>query len=221
MMKRKAVLITLLALLVISGGAIGFYYWYQGTHYLSTEDARIQGDQYKVMPQITGEITRIDVKEGDTVQRDTVIAEQDFSGLDPSMIEKSIVRAPITGNVIKLYSKEHETAAVGSPVALMVNMDEVYVSANIEEGDIGKVKEGQQVDITVDTYDGQQITGKVRKIGQAANSVFSLIPATNTSGNFNKVKQRIPIEIAIDKPADMNLIPGTNVEVKIHIKGEE
>ena len=220
-MKRKAVLITLLALLVISGGAIGFYYWYQGTHYLKSEDARIQGDQYKVMPQITGELTRIDVHEGDTVEKDAVIAEQDMANMDPSMIEKSIVRAPITGNVIKIYSKEHETAAVGSPVALIVNMDEVYVSANIEEGDIGKVKEGQKVDITVDTYDGQVITGKVRKFGQAANSVFSLIPTTNTTGNFNKVKQRVPIEIAINKPEDMNLIPGTNVEVKIHIKGEE
>ncbi len=207
-MKRKVVLITLLALLVISGGAIGFYYWYQGTHYLKSEDARIQGDQYKVMPQITGEITRIDVHEGDAVQKDAVIAEQDMSNVDPSMIGKSIIRAPITGNVIKVYSKEHETAAVGSPVALIVNMDEVYVSANIEEGDIGKVKEGQKVDITVDTYDGQEISGKVRKIGQAANSVFSLIPATNTTGNFNKVKQRVPIEIAINKPADMNLIPG-------------
>ena len=111
-MKRKVVLITLLALLVISGGAIGFYYWYQGTHYLKSEDARIQGDQYKVMPQITGEITRIDVHEGDTVQKDAVIAEQDMSNMDPSMIEKSIIRAPITGNVIKVYSKEHETAAV-------------------------------------------------------------------------------------------------------------
>ena len=137
------------------------------------------------------------------------------------MIEKSIIRAPITGNVIKVYSKEHETAAPGSALALMVNMDEVYVSANIEEGEIGKIKEGQVVEVSVDTYNGQKILGKVRKIGQASNSVFSLIPATNTTGNFNKVKQRVPIEIAINKPEDMNLIPGTNVEVKIHIFKEE
>ena len=80
-MKRKKVLIILLVLLVISGAAIGFYYWYQGTHYLKSEDARIQGDQYKVMPQIAGEITRIDVHEGDTVQKDAVIAEQDISNI--------------------------------------------------------------------------------------------------------------------------------------------
>lgn len=220
-MERKVVLITLLVLFVMSGGAIGIYYWYQGTHYLKTEDARIQGDQYKVMPQITGDITSLDVQEGDTVQKGAVIAEQDIANIDPSMIEKSIIRAPITGNVIKIYSKEYETVAPGATVAVMVNMDEVYVSANIEEGDIEKVKVGQTVEVSIDTYDGQVLLGKVRKIGQASNSVFSLIPATNTSGNFNKVKQRVPIEIAINKPADMVLLPGTNVEVKIHIAKEE
>lgn len=220
-MNRKVVLITLLVLFVMSGGAIGYYYWYQGTHYLKTEDARIQGDQYKVMPQITGDITSMDVQEGDSVQKGAVIAQQDISNMDPSMIEKSIIRAPITGNVIKIFSKEYETAAPGSAVALMVNMDEVYVSANIEEGDIGKIKEGQIVEVSIDTNDGQVLLGKVRKIGQASNSVFSLIPATNTTGNFNKVKQRVPIEIAINKPTDMILIPGTNVEVKIHIAKEE
>lgn len=216
-MKRKLVLTILLAAMIISGGGIGYYYWYQGAHYVKTEDARIQGDQYRVMPQISGEITHIDIQEGDTLQKNEAIAEQDVSNMDPSMIDKSIIRAPISGNVIKIFSKEHETAAPGQAVALMVNMDEVYVSANIEETEITKIKEGQVVEISVDTLDGKIIAGKVRKIGQAANSVFSLIPATNTSGNFNKVKQRIPIEIAVNKPEDMELIPGTNVEIKIHI----
>ncbi|MDQ0246653.1 multidrug resistance efflux pump [Bacillus fengqiuensis] len=216
-MKRKLVLTILLAVMISSGGGIGYYYWYQGAHYVKTEDARIQGDQYRVMPQISGEITHIDIQEGDTLQKNEAIAEQDVSNMDPSMIDKSIIRAPISGNVIKVFSKEHETAAPGQAVALMVNMGEVYVSANIEETEITKIKEGQVVEISVDTLDGKVIAGKVRKIGQAANSVFSLIPATNTSGNFNKVKQRIPIEIAVNKPEDMELIPGTNVEIKIHI----
>lgn len=216
-MKRKLVLTILLAAMVISGGGVGYYYWYQGAHYIKTEDAHIQADQYKVMPQISGEITRIDVQEGDTLQKNEAIAQQDTSNMDPSMIDKSIVRAPISGDVIKVFSKEHETAAPGQTVALMANMDEVYVSANIEETEITKVKEGQVVEISIDTLDGKVIAGKVRKIGEAANSVFSLIPATNTSGNFNKVKQRIPIEIAINKPEDLKLIPGTNVEIKIHI----
>ncbi|WP_153945137.1 HlyD family secretion protein, partial [Acinetobacter baumannii] len=82
----------------------------------------------------------------------------------------------------------------------------------IEETDIQRIKPGQQVDIVLDALNGQSITGKVRKIGKASNSTFSLIPATNSSGNFNKVTQRIPIEISINQPKDIELIPGTNVE---------
>lgn len=216
-MKRKVILTILLALFVISGGGLGFYYYYQGTHFIKTEDARISGDQYKVMAQISAELSQFDIEEGDTLGKDEAIAEQDITNLDASMINKSIVRAPIDGTVIKLLSKEHEIVAAGTPVALMLNMDELYVTANIEENDIGHIQVGQFVDVSIDTLDGTAIPGKVRKIGNASNSTFSLVPAVNTSGNFNKVTQRIPIEIAIAKPKDMQLIPGTNVEVKIHI----
>lgn len=217
-MKKKYVLIILLVLFVISGGGIGYYFYYQSTHFLKTEDARIAGDQYKVMPQISAEITNIDVKEGDTLLKNEAIAEQDTTNLDPGLIRKSIIRAPIDGTVIKLLSKEHEIAAAGQPVALMVDMNKLYVSANIEETDIKKVKIGQDVDVSIDILEGQTIPGKVRDIGKATNSALSLVPAVNTSGNFNKVTQRIPIEIAIVKPESIDLIPGSNVEVNIHIK---
>jgi len=98
----------------------------------------------------------------------------------------------------------------------MADMKNLYVSANIEETDINRIKLGARVDITLDTIEGESIQGKVRKIGQASNSVFSAIPATNTSGNFNKVTQRIPIEIALNVPDGLTLIPGTNVEIKIY-----
>jgi len=217
-MKRKLILLILLALFLVSGGGLGYYYFYQGTHFVKTEDARISGDQYKVMPQISAEITRFDVEEGETLAQNEAIAEQDVSNIDPSMINKSVIRAPINGTVIKLLVKEHEIAAAGQAVALMLNMDELYVSANIEETDITKIKVGQLVDVSIDTLDGIVIPGKVRKIGEASNSIFTLVPAVNTSGNFNKVTQRIPIEIAIAKPDGTKLIPGTNVEVSIHIK---
>ncbi|BDH62898.1 secretion protein HlyD [Lysinibacillus sp. PLM2] len=217
-MKKKDILTLLLVLFVFSGGGIGFYFYYQGTHYLKTEDARIAGDQYKVMPQISAEITNIDVKEGDILVKSEAIAEQDTTNLDPGMIRKSIIRAPINGTVIKLLSKEHEIAAAGQPVAIMMDMNQLYVSANIEETNINKVKVGQDVDVSIDSLNGETIPGKVRDIGKATNSTLSLVPAVNTSGNFNKVTQKIPIEIAILKPEDLELIPGSNVEVTIHIK---
>ncbi|MEW4372344.1 HlyD family secretion protein [Paenibacillus kandeliae] len=215
-MKKKLTLWILVALLVISGGALGYYYWYQGTYYIKSDDARITADQYKVMPQITAKLTHIDVEEGDTLKRNEPIAEQDVSGLTSDAISKSILRAPIDGTVLKLYSKTNEIASPSSTVAVMADLNNLYVSTNIEETDISRIKLGALVDITLDAASDEIIQGKVRKIGQASNSVFSVIPATNTSGNFNKVTQRIPVEIALNVPEGLQLIPGTNVEVKIH-----
>ncbi|MFD1888199.1 HlyD family secretion protein [Paenibacillus wenxiniae] len=215
-MKRKIILSILVVLLVVSGGTIGYYYWYQGAHYVKSDDARITADQYKVMPQITAEIDHIDVEEGDVLKRNEPIAEQNVSGLDSSVISKSVLRAPIDGTVIKIYSKEHEIAAPSSAVAIVADMKNLYVSTNIEETDINRIKPGELVDVTLDADGDHVIQGKVRKVGQASNSVFALIAATNTSGNFNKVTQRIPVEIALNVPDGMTLIPGTNVEVKIH-----
>ncbi|CAJ1316605.1 putative efflux system component YhbJ [Paenibacillus nuruki] len=206
----------LIVLLVISGGTLGYYYWYQGTHFVKTEDARISATQYKVMPQITAELNHIDVEEGDVLKQNEPIAEQDVSGLDSSMISKSVLRAPIDGTVLKIYSKEHEIGTPSSPVAIMADMNDLYVSSNIEETDINRIKPGQVVDVSLDADGDYTIQGKIRKIGEASNSVFANIAATNTSGNFNKVTQRIPVEIALNVPKDMKLIPGTNVVVKIH-----
>ncbi|WP_046212447.1 efflux RND transporter periplasmic adaptor subunit [Paenibacillus wulumuqiensis] len=215
-MRKKITLWVLIVLLVVSGGALGYYYWYQGAYFVKSDDARITADQYKVMPQLTARLNHIDIEEGDTLQKNEPIAEQDVSGLESSSISKSVVRAPISGTVIKLYSKVNEIASPSSTIAIMADMNSLYVSTNIEETDISRIKLGALVDITLDAAGDQVIQGKVRKVGQASNSVFSVIPATNTSGNFNKVTQRIPVEIALNVPEGMKLIPGTNVEVKIH-----
>ncbi|MFT9849517.1 HlyD family secretion protein [Aneurinibacillus sp. REN35] len=216
-MNRKGILWILLSVMMISGGGISYYYWYQGAHYVTTEDARIQGDSYRVMPQIAGEIMQIHVEEGDVLRQNDAVAEQDAANMDPSMVSHAMLRAPIDGTVIKVYMRKHEMGTPGQPVAMMMDMNHLYVSANIEETDIERIKPGQQVDIVLDALSGKSVTGKVRKIGKASNSTFSLIPATNASGNFNKVTQRIPIEITINQPKDIELIPGTNVEVKIHV----
>ncbi|MNW24194.1 putative multidrug resistance protein EmrK [compost metagenome] len=217
-MSKKKILPVLVILLILSGGTIGFYYWYQGSHFVKSEDARIQADAYKVMPLISAEITHIDVEEGDELLKDEPVAEQDVSGLDSSMINKSVLHAPISGTVIKVHAKEHEMGTPGQAVVTMADMNSLYVSANIEETDISRIAAGQLVDVTLDAAGNRSIQGKVRTIGQATNSVFSLISSVNTSGNYNKVTQRIPIEIELNVPEGMKLIPGSNVEVKIHTK---
>lgn len=217
-MERKKSLILILILIIGSGIGIGFYYWYQGEHYVKTEDARFAGDLYKATPQISGEISNVFIEEGEVVQENQTLAEIDTANLDASSINKAVVKSPINGTVVKVYSKAEELASPSQPFALIMDLDDLHVSANIEETDIAKIKEGQDVMVSLDVLGGQKLEGKVSKIGKATNSTFSLLSSVNTSGNFNKVTQLIPIEITVFKPKDLELIPGSNVVIKIKIK---
>lgn len=217
-MKRKLVLYVILLLLVVGGGGIGYYYWYQGENYLTTEDARVSGDIYRVMPKMTGKLTNLAVKEGDSVVADQVVGQQDTSNLAGNLLENSVLRSPITGTVIKTQAKEGEVVSTGQSVALVIDESKLYISANLEETEIERLKLGQKVDLTMDAYPGKQLSGHLMEIGQATNSTFSLLPATNTSGNFTKVTQRIPIKIAIDDTAGLHLAAGLNAKIKVHVK---
>jgi multidrug resistance efflux pump len=217
-MKKKFVLTLLLALLVIAGGGIGYYYWYEGTHYVKTEDARVAGDIYRIMPRISGKITSLQIAEGDTVVADQIVGQQDTMNLATNMLDNATLRSPISGTVIKLLAKEGEVVAPGQAVAMVIDESKLYISANIEETELSRVKLGQKVAVTVDAFPDKRLSGHVEEIGEATNSTFSLLPATNTSGNFTKVTQRIPIKISIDDSDGTDLSAGMNAVIKIFVK---
>ncbi|MEW9700819.1 HlyD family secretion protein [Paenibacillus sp. SI8] len=219
-MNRKLVLIIILAVLVISGGSIGGYYWYQGANYVSTDNARIAGDIYRVMPRISGKINTLNVKVGDTVIADQIVGQQDITNLSNSLLDQASLRSPIGGTVIQTAAKVGEVVAPGQSVAMIVDKNAVYVSADIDETKMKKVHIGQKVTLGFDTYSGTEFTGKIFEIGQATASTFSLLPTTSSSGNFTKVTQRMNVKISIDDHQGLDLAPGMNAEIKIHIKGE-
>lgn len=218
-MNRKKVIYLVIILILLGGGGISYSYWYQISNYVETEDARIAGDIYRVMPQISGKITSLQISEGDTVMANQILGQLDHSNLPAGMLDHAVLRAPISGTVINTMAKEGEVVAPGQPVAMIVNKDHLYISANIEETDLSRVQIGQKVECTVDTFSGYTFYGKVTEIGEATASTFSLLPAMNTSGDFTKVTQRIPIKIAIDNQQGLPLSPGMSAVIKIHVKG--
>ncbi|MZQ82885.1 HlyD family efflux transporter periplasmic adaptor subunit [Paenibacillus sp. 5J-6] len=218
-MKRKVMLYVILTALVVVGGGIGGYFWYEGQNYLSTDDSRLAGDIYKVMPRITGKVTSLQVNEGDHVLADQIIGQQDNNNLPTSSLDQAALRSPIEGTVIKTLVKTGEVSSPGQTVAMVVDTNKLYVSANVEETEIHKVKEGEVVEINLDNIPGKVLLGKVKEISKATASTFSLLPSTNTSGNFTKVTQRIPIKISIDDNQGLDLSPGISTSIKIHLKG--
>jgi multidrug resistance efflux pump len=219
-MKRKVVLYVILLLMLLVGGGVGYYYWYESANYVKTEDARVAGDIYRVMPRISGKITSLQLNEGDTVVADQIVGQQDTTNLTASMLDNAALRAPISGTVIKTLAKEGEVVAPGQAVAMIVDMSDLYISANIEETDLQRVRVGQTVDFTIDAYPGKQFHGKVKEIGEGTASTFSLLPAVNTSGNFTKITQRVTVKISIDDQQGVHLLPGMSAVIKIHLKGK-
>lgn len=213
---RKTLIMILLSVLVLALGGIVLYYWYNNTYFVTTEDARVTGDFVKANTQISGKLLELDLEEGDTVSRDQIIGRQEMSNLSGSNIEQSVVRAPIDGIVAKEQGAVGEFQAAGQTIAMLIDPQKLYVSANIEETKLEKVKPGQAVDITIDQFHGEKFTGTVKSVGQAANSAFSML-SLSSGGTFTKVVQRIPIKIQLNEHYDQ-LLPGTNAVIKIHVK---
>lgn len=144
---------------------------------------------------------------------------------DLKMIEKQIelcqVTAPADGVVAKIWHYAGEVVQAGQTVLTVMDLLNVWVDANIEETKIGSIRIGDPVSLTVDAYPGLSFSGSVLVVGAAAASQFALIPANNTSGNFTKVTQRVPLKISFKIPEEtptLYLRPGMSVQVKIRAR---
>jgi multidrug resistance efflux pump len=213
---RKVLLVTIFSLMLASLAGIGLYYWYNNRYYVSTEDATVTGDLIKISPQISGRLLEFNAEEGDSVIKGQILGRQEVINLSDTGIEQSVIRAPIDGIVIKKQCTVGEIESTGQTLAIMIDPKKLHISANIEETKLGRVQPGQIVDITVDQFEGKRFTGRVKFVGEASNSTFSLLP-TSTSGTFTKVVQKIPVKIEFDSH-DVRLLPGTNAVIKIHVR---
>jgi membrane fusion protein (multidrug efflux system) len=124
------------------------------------------------------------------------------------------VTSPIDGVVAKKISHIGEVISAGQPIAVIVDLKNIWVEANLEETQVEHIRLGQSVDLEVDAYPNTRFTGKVINIGAATASEFALIPDSRSAGNFTKVTQRIPIRIEVVDPAEQ-LRPGMMVVVGI------
>lgn len=214
--KRNGLIIGILIAIIVAIGGIGFYYWYQNTYYVSTDDARVSADLVSVIPQISGKLLELNVDEGDKVTKNQILARQEMNSLPDTSVDQSLVRSPIDGIVVKKQGTVGELWTSSQTMFTLIDSNKLYITADIEETKLGKVRVGQAVDITIDQYDSQKFTGKVRSVGEAANSALSLL-SSSTSGTFTKAVQRVPVKIELTK-FNNKILPGTNAIVKIHVK---
>ena len=85
-------------------------------------------------------------------------------------------------------------AQAGNPIAYAYNLDELYITANVDEKDVSSIEKGNDVDVTIDAQG--TVSGKVEHVGQATANSFSLMPSSNSDGNYTKVSQVVPVKIS-------------------------
>jgi len=129
----------------------------------------------------------------------------------------TIVRAPFAGVVTNVPSLQPGQYLAAAATAFnIVSTDHVWVQASPKETELAYVKPGQKVTVEVDTFPGQRWAGTVESISPASASSFSLLPAENTSGNWVKVVQRIPMRVSVSNaPGKPPLRVGMSVEVNV------
>jgi membrane fusion protein (multidrug efflux system) len=130
----------------------------------------------------------------------------------------AVVKAPFAGIVTNVPAIAPGKYLQASMTAFyLVAADHVWVVANPKETELTYVRTGQPALVTVDTYPDTQWSGSVESISPAAAQEFSLLPAQNTSGNWVKVVQRIPVRVRIDTNDKSlpPLRPGMSVEVDV------
>jgi membrane fusion protein (multidrug efflux system) len=129
--------------------------------------------------------------------------------------DNSFIYAPKSGTVVRIPVHEGENLTSGQTILSIVDFDKTLVTANVEENKFSRINVGQKVDIKIDAYPGKFFNGEVIEVGGATQSTFSLLPTQNSSGNFTKVTQRLPLKINVDKK-DLLFKPGMSAAVKIH-----
>jgi membrane fusion protein (multidrug efflux system) len=133
-------------------------------------------------------------------------------------LQYTTVAASFAGTVSKRSVEPGQVITAGQPLFALVDLDDVYVTANFKETQLGQMCPGQPAIIHVDTFD-RDYQGHVDSLSGATGARFSLLPPENATGNYVKVVQRIPVKIVFERGQDPNhnLRPGMSVEPTVLI----
>ena len=151
----------------------------------------------------------------------SVVSSQAQIDVINTQLKNTRLYAPVNGVVAKRWLLSGDIANPGQSIYTINNNSKFWVLVYLEETRLGKLQIGQNVKISIDMYPGITFTGKIFLIGSTTASQFSLIPASNASGNFTKVTQRVPLKISIDgtdkggKITSFRLMTGISAVVKI------
>jgi membrane fusion protein (multidrug efflux system) len=148
-------------------------------------------------------------------------AQRKKADLDQAQLNLQYTKivAPVNGIVSNRTVEVGQNVAPGQELMKVINLDDVWITANFKETQLREMKAGQRVTVEVDA-NGVKYNGKLDSIAGASGARFSLLPPENATGNYVKVVQRIPVKIVLDPGSnkDHRLVPGMSVTPKVWIR---
>jgi membrane fusion protein (multidrug efflux system) len=137
------------------------------------------------------------------------------------LLSNAYIIAPCSGIISKKNVEPGQLLPPGSALAMLIDDKNIWITANFKETQLNKVKEGQDVTIDLDAYRNVKIEGIIESCAGASGAKFALLPPDNSSGNFVKVTQRIPVRISLKNifnPDKRALLPGMSVVAKVKVQ---
>jgi membrane fusion protein (multidrug efflux system) len=129
------------------------------------------------------------------------------------------ISAPVDGTVGARSLRVGQFVQAGTQLMAVVPLDAVYVVANFKETQLTHVRNGQPVEVRIDSFRGTTLKGHVDSLSPASGLEFALLPPDNATGNFTKIVQRVPVKIVLDDHSLKGLLrPGMSAEPVVNTK---
>ena len=149
------------------------------------------------------------------------LVEQKKAELDAAKLnlQYTSITAPVNGVVTNRTVEAGQNVQPGQELMRIINLDDIWVTANFKETQLRHMRVNQPVTIHVDTT-GKDYKGHLQSFAGASGAITSLLPPENATGNFVKVVQRIPVKITFDQGETRahDLFPGMSVEPKVWLR---
>src|SRR6185295_13186470 len=164
--------------------------------------------------QVTATKARASAADAHAQQARAMLAQAELN------LQYTVIKAPAAGVVSKKGVNVGQVVQSGQPLLALVQIDDVWVTANFKETQLKDMRPGQRAKIEVDALGGREFKGKIDSIAGATGARFSLLPPENATGNFVKVVQRVPVKIVLDGGQDpeRQLRPGMSVVPTVFTK---
>jgi multidrug resistance efflux pump len=197
--------------------ALGLVYFTEQAAYVATDHAVVMGSVVQLGSPTNGQIRSILVDVGDEVMRGQVVATIALASPQnqpQAPVTQASVRASTDGLVMSRLGNPGDSVTAGRPILSIVDPESLWIQAQIDEIQVGRVRTGQAVEVTINAL-GQVVTGRVAAVGPASASAVAQVQGSSSNSAI-RTAQTVPVRIELDN-RDIPLVLGSTALVRIRV----